>query len=205
MERVKLTKNELKHQKDALKRFQRYLPTLQLKKQQLQMVIRQVEVQMRTKDEQRIRLEREIMSWVEVFGEDIDISGYLRIRFLKTDTGNIAGIDIPVFEGIEFEELPYDLFVLPPWVDRGITAVKRLLALDAEVRILKEQHRLLSEELRITTQRVNLFEKVKIPETKESIRMIRIYLGDQQTAAVVRGKIAKAAIAEKIIQEAQSA
>ncbi|MFW5828517.1 MAG: V-type ATP synthase subunit D, partial [Alkalispirochaeta sp.] len=28
-------------------------------------------------------------------------------------------------------------------------------------------------------------------ETKENIRMIRIYLGDQQTAAVVRGKIAK--------------
>jgi V/A-type H+-transporting ATPase subunit D len=79
------------------------------------------------------------------------------------------------------------------------------LALDAEVRILKEQHRLLSEELRVTTQRVNLFEKVKIPETKESIRMIRIYLGDQQTAAVVRGKIAKSAIAVKVSREAKSA
>ncbi|MEE8440669.1 MAG: V-type ATP synthase subunit D, partial [Spirochaetia bacterium] len=203
--RVKLTKNELKHQKDALKRFQRYLPTLQLKKQQLQMVIRRVEIQMRTKDEQRSNLEREIMSWVEVFGEEVDISGFLRIQALKTDAGNIAGIDIPVFESIEFDELPYDLFVLPPWVDRGIDAVKRLLALDAEVRILKEQHRLLSDELRITTQRVNLFEKVKIPETKDSIRMIRIYLGDQQTAAVVRGKIAKSAIAEKMIRETQSA
>jgi V/A-type H+/Na+-transporting ATPase subunit D len=205
MPRVKLTKNELKGQKDALKRFERYLPTLQLKKQQLQMVIRQVEVQMETKDEQRISLEREIMSWVEVFGEDVDISGFLKIVSLRTDTGNIAGIDIPVFEGMDFEELPYDLFVIPPWVDRGIDAVKRLLALDAEVRILKEQHRLLSEELRITTQRVNLFEKVKIPETRDSIRMIRIYLGDQQTAAVVRGKIAKSAIAEKASQEAQSA
>ncbi len=205
MARVKLTKNELKQQKDALKRFQRYLPTLQLKKQQLQMVIRRVEIQMRTKDEQRSNLEREIMSWVEVFGEEVDISGFLRIQALKTDAGNIAGIDIPVFESIEFDELPYDLFVLPPWVDRGIDAVKRLLALDAEVRILKEQHRLLSDELRITTQRVNLFEKVKIPETKDSIRMIRIYLGDQQTAAVVRGKIAKSAIAEKMIRETQSA
>jgi len=205
MARVKLTKNELKEQKDALKRFLRYLPTLQLKKQQLQMVIRQVEIQMRAKDEQRLSLEREIMSWVEVFGENIDISEFLSIRSLKTDTGNIAGIDIPVFEGIEFDEPAYDLFVLAPWVDRGINAVKRLLALDAEVRILKEQLELLSVELRITTQRVNLFEKVKIPGTRESIRMIRIYLGDQQTAAVVRGKIAKSAIAEKVIQEAQSA
>ena len=36
---IKLTKNELKKQKDNLKQFQRYLPTLQLKKQQLQSVI----------------------------------------------------------------------------------------------------------------------------------------------------------------------
>ena len=129
----------------------------------------------------------------------------MRIVSLRTDTGNIAGIDIPVFEGIDFESIPYDLYVMPPWVDRGVDALKRLLALDAEVRILKEQHRLLSEELRVTTQRVNLFEKVKIPETKESIRMIRIYLGDQQTAAVVRGKIAKSAIAVKVSREAKSA
>jgi V/A-type H+-transporting ATPase subunit D len=57
--------------------------------------------------------------------------------------------------------------------------------------VLQEQTRLLREELRITTQRVNLFEKVKIPETKTNIRIIQIHLGDQQTAAVVRGKIAK--------------
>ena len=47
MATIKLTKNELKSQKDALKRFQRYLPTLILKKQQLQMVIRQVEMKIK--------------------------------------------------------------------------------------------------------------------------------------------------------------
>lgn len=197
MATVKLTKNELKRQKDSLKRFQRYLPTLQLKKQQLQMVIRQVEADMREKDAAYQALRRDVLSWVEVFAEDVGMENYLRIRTLQTSTGNIAGIDIPVFEGISFDELPYDLFVLPLWVDRGIEAIRKLLALDAEVRILKRQHELLSEELRITTQRVNLFEKVKIPETKDNIRMIRIYLGDQQTAAVVRGKIAKAAIDAK--------
>ena len=62
---------------------------------------------------------------------------------------------------------------------------------DALVLTLEERIRLLSEELRVTTQRVNLFEKVKIPEAQENIRVIGIYLQDQQTAAVVRGKIAK--------------
>ena len=203
MARVKLTKNELKSQKDALKRFERYLPTLQLKKQQLQVVIRQVDAKMRTIDESLGHLRREIMSWVEVFGEKIGVEQQLKIRSLRTDTGNIAGVDVPVFDGIEFDELPYDFYVFPPWVDRAIDGLKRLLALDAELRVLKEEHRLLSEELRITTQRVNLFEKVKIPETRDAIRVIRIYLGDQQTAAVVRGKIAKGAIDAK--QEARSA
>lgn len=191
MARVKLTKNELKRQKDSLKRFQRYLPTLQLKKQQLQIVIRQVDAQMREKEREQEKLRSDLSAWVAVFGEDVGLERYLSISELITDTGNIAGVDIPVFERLEYQEIPYDLYAMPPWVDRGIDALKRLLRLDAEVRILQEQHRLLSEELRITTQRVNLFEKVKIPETKQSIRMIRIYLGDQQTAAVVRGKLAK--------------
>ena len=50
---------------------------------------------------------------------------------------------------------------------------------------------MLNIELRTTTQRVNLFEKVKIPETKANIKKITVYLGDQQVAAVVRGKISK--------------
>ena len=50
---------------------------------------------------------------------------------------------------------------------------------------------LLDEAVRKVTQRVNLFEKVLIPRTKEHIRKIRIYLSDAERAAVVRSKIAK--------------
>ncbi|HPM07141.1 MAG TPA: V-type ATP synthase subunit D, partial [Treponemataceae bacterium] len=67
----------------------------------------------------------------------------------------------------------------------------KALAYDLEAEVLEEQIRLLSRELRVTTQRVNLFEKVKIPETKAHIKKITVYLGDQQVAAVVRGKISK--------------
>ena len=61
---------------------------------------------------------------------------------------------------------------------------------------LEKQVELLGKELRTTSQRVNLFEKVKIPEAKENIRIIGVYLGDQQTAAVVRGKISKKKLVE---------
>ncbi len=188
---VKLTKNELKKQKDALKRFQRYLPTLQLKKQQLQMVIRQVEQEYDALRREKEKLRKDLREWIGVFNDGIDLTPYAEVEKIDSSVGNIAGIDIPVFEGLSFVDRPWDLVSLPPWVDGGIKALRSVLELDAQLKVLAEQLRLLGEELRTTTQRVNLFEKVKIPETRENIRMIRIYLGDQQTAAVVRGKIAK--------------
>ena len=78
-------------------------------------------------------------------------------------------------------ELHRLLFETDPWVDEGIRVLKQLTRLRIERQIYEEQHRLLSEELPTTTQRVNLFEKVKIPEALENIRAIRIFMGDQQT------------------------
>lgn len=191
MAKIKLTKNELKKQKDQLKRFKRYLPTLQLKKQQLQMEIRLVEQQKEEKRLAQQKLKESLDNWIGVFGEGIDISAYVRLLDVKRGTGNIAGVDIPTFLGITFDNVSYDFFQLPLWVDQGIVKLQELVTFDIQVAILEEQVELLAQELRTTTQRVNLFEKVKIPETKDNIRNINIYLGDQQTAAVVRGKIAK--------------
>lgn len=188
---VKLTKNELKRQKDSLKRFKRYLPTLQLKKQQLQMMIRQVEHEEAIKRAEREEVRKILDGWIEVFGEPVDIENLLEVESLITEDGNIAGIDIPMFKEIRFKDISYDLFAYPLWVDAALDKLKEMLTIDAELVVLEEQRKRLEQELRITTQRVNLFEKVKIPEAEENIRMIRIYLGDQQTAAVVRGKISK--------------
>ncbi len=191
MATIKLTKNELKSQKDALKRFQRYLPTLILKKQQLQMVIRQVELKISEVEEKRNKLYDSLQVWMAVYGEEIDLTPLIKIARIVKDRGNIAGVDIPVFKELLFDQVDYDLYSTPLWIDKGLYALKSMAVFDAETEVLKEQITLLGDELRITTQRVNLFEKVKIPDTKENIRKIQIYLGDQQTAAVVRGKMAK--------------
>ncbi len=193
---VRLTKTELKKQKDSLKRFRRYLPTLQLKKQQLQLVLRQIETKQAEVRGKRDQLKANIHTWIAVFADPREVSSLLTVKEMQTSTGNIAGIDIPVFENLEFQIEAYDLFSVPLWVDYAVDALKEILGFDAELDVLDEQHRLIAEELRITSQRVNLFEKVKIPETRENIRKIQIYLGDQQTAAVVRGKIAKGKVVQ---------
>lgn len=198
MAKIKYTKNELKKQKDQLKRFRRYLPTLVLKKQLLQMEIRNVEMQINEKSRQRENIYAELMSWVHVFGENLNIAGLVKVKETDLETTNIAGVDIPVFNEVIYENIPYDLMLYPLWVDAGVQKLKELYSADMELTILKKQAELLGEELRITTQRVNLFEKVKIPGTTENIRRINIFLGDQQTAAVVRGKLAK----NKLVREA---
>ncbi len=191
MEKIKLTKNEQKKQKDQLKRFQRYLPTLLLKKQLLQMEIRQVEAQIAQKQRGREQALEDLCCWVDVFAEGIDLAPLVQVEEVRLETVNIAGLDVPVFKGLRFEDIAYDLMEYPLWVDAGVQKLKELAAFDVELSILKRQAELLEAELRTTSQRVNLFEKVKIPETKENIRVINIFLGDQQTAAVVRGKISK--------------
>jgi V/A-type H+-transporting ATPase subunit D len=191
MAKIRLTKNQLKGEKDALKRFNRYLPTLVLKKQQLQMEIRKVEAAER---ERRRAVEGELgelEAWIALLGEPVGLEGMIQGVALELGRGNIAGIEIPIFRDLRVSTAPYDLFEVPFWVDRALEEITGLLRLEAELLVLEEQRRRLNHELRITSQRVNLFEKVKIPETQEHIRRIGIYLGDQQTAAVVRGKIAK--------------
>ena len=189
---IKLTKNELKAQKDALKMYMRYLPTLILKKQQLQTEISAIEERAQEVRQKRKNLEAEFSRWIAVFGEkDAFKPDMVTVKNVRKGIGNIAGVTIPVYEGADFSRGDYDLYSTPLWIDLAADRMEKALAYDLEAGVLEEQVRLLLLELRTTTQRVNLFEKVKIPETKANIKKISVYLGDQQVAAVVRGKISK--------------
>ncbi len=196
MAKIKLTKNELKVQKDALKMYQRYLPTLTLKKQQLQAEIRTIELKAKEVRQEREDLERGFHSWIAVFSERDEFpEGIITVNNIRKGRGNIAGVDIPIFEGADFSRGDYDLYATPLWVDIAANHMEKAMMLDLEAEVLDEQVRLLEKELLATSQRVNLFEKVKIPETKANIKKISIYLADQQVSAVVRSKISKRKIA----------
>ena len=191
MAKIKYTKNELKTQRDALRRYTRYLPTLQLKKQQLQIEIRNVEHQIDAKQGDIARFDEQLKPWISLFASISDFLHYIRLDSVLSRNENIAGVDIPVIDEISFKKTTPDLHSTPAWIDDGIEALETATRLQLELRYLQEAHLLLREELRITAQRVNLFEKVKIPEAQENIRVIRIFLGDEQTAGVARAKIAK--------------
>ncbi len=205
MPKIKLTKNELKTQKDALKMYNRYLPTLTLKKQQLQSEIRTIDEKAKAVREEKKAVEADFERWIAVFGEkDAFKPGMVTVNNIKKGWGNIAGVKIPIYEGADFGRGDYDLYSTPLWVDLAADRMEKALELDLQAEVLEEQVRLLSKELRVTTQRVNLFEKVKIPETKANIKKINVFLGDEQVSAVVRSKISKKKLERNKGEEAES-
>ena len=201
MAKAKLTKGELKRERDSLARYKRYLPTLLLKKQQLQMeILRQHKIIEGKINEATVK-ENQIEIWAGLLGDSsVNLMPYLKPKEIIKGARNVAGVDLPIFNRTDFDKAQYDLFSTPLWMDAAIDKLREFISLREEIKVLEEAVNVLRGELRVTTQRVNLFEKVKIPESEEAIRLIKIYLGDQQTNAVGRSKIAKKKI-EAILEK----
>jgi len=192
MAKIKLTKGELKKQRDSLKQFRHYLPTLQLKKQQLQMKILEARKLFEKRLSALFEVENRIKLWMGLLADPaVNITEWIMPTEVLTDTTNIAGANIPVYKDVRFKEIDYDFYTTPFWVDQGILELRELMKLLIETNVIREQIKTLQRELQVTTQRVNLFEKIKIPECLENIRRIRIYLGDLMANAVGISKVAK--------------
>ncbi len=201
MSKVKLTKTALKQERDSLKQFQRFLPTLQLKKQQLQMEMRTCLERIEANEKRERAAKNALSAWTRLFGDRTAadrLASYLKVRKIQTGTQNIAGVDVPVFESVLFDLAEFDLYTEEPWFDDALVSLKEIISIQEERGIIRKQYDLIADELRVTTQRVNLFEKVKIPECRENIRTIQIYIGDMSTAAVARSKIAKKKLQETV-------
>jgi len=198
MAKLKKTKNELKAQREALRRYERFLPTLELKKQQLQREVRRVETALRESAAAGEAVLARLRPWVKLLSAapELRLGDYVRVAAVDLETANIAGVNVPTLTEVRFESVPVDYFETPPWLEEAVAALSELTERRVQQLTLERQRDLLGEELRITAQRVNLFEKVMIPRAEDGIRAIRIALGDAQTAAVARAKIAKGKGAE---------
>jgi V/A-type H+-transporting ATPase subunit D len=193
---IKLTKGELRNQQVLLAQLEKYLPTLQLKKALLQVEVQEVRMEI-----QRLEsLQNEKKQYVDALSglfatqTTIDLTQAAKIKNVIKRHENIAGVDVPYFQEIDFDDFTYDLFETPPWIDSAILQLRDLVTLHQQVKIAYEQREALEKEWKEVSIRVNLFEKVLIPRALENIRVIKIFLSDQQLAAIARTKVAKAKI-----------
>ncbi len=197
-EKIKLNKNSLRDQNQSLKLYLEFLPTLELRKQQLQSEVATAHNEMHrdvARKETRLDYARE---WKDRLSTVLPmVRDLLQVDMVSVHTANVAGVRVPVFDRVIFNRGSYSL-VATPWIlDAAMTFFEKAIAAREQMRVLQEKHALLAQELVKTTQRINLYEKVLIPQTRENIRKIKVYLGDQQTAAVCRAKIAKNKIVTK--------
>jgi V/A-type H+-transporting ATPase subunit D len=192
-QKIKLTRPELKKHRDALQRYSRFLPMLKLKQQQLQMMVRNVTAEMR-EAQTLVQTARDTFDPYQAVLTDragVDVKSLSTPEAVRTHEENVAGVVIPIYEGVDFPAARYSLFATPAWVDGTLKDLRELRRREAHLDVLQQEFRLLHRELTKIIQRVNLFEKVKIPDCREAIRRIRIHLGDEMTAGVGRAKIAK--------------
>ena len=144
MAKIKLTKTELKAQTDALKRFQRFLPMLQLKKQQLQGEIAGIIAQADAVTAREKAVRAGLDAWVGLFATGGDLlDGLVAVKEVRMSKANIAGVEIPVFDGIETDVKSVDLWETPAWIDDAVAALTSVLALQCERAVLQRQRELI--------------------------------------------------------------
>ncbi len=192
MAKVQLSKSSLTRERENLGLYQRYLPALDLKRQQL-MGERQRARSAIT------RLRQELARLVGAAGDAVPmmadrrvpLDGLVRLGEVRLGTQNVAGVRLPTVEHVKVIRSPYSRLVRPHWVDAVVDRLAEAIRLSVEVEVAEKRLAGLEKAVARVTQRVNLFDKVLIPQTQTNIRRINVYLGDAERAAVAAAKIAK--------------
>jgi len=197
MAKIKFTKQELRHQQSRLSQLERYLPTLRLRKALLQSEVIKAHSLLET-----LRLYSHD-AW-EILSQSTPLLGLFPViepeklveeGTIEIEIENIAGVELPRFKSLTFPPHKYDLVDTPPWLDSLSDEIRGFRAIEEKVRIAEKRIEILERELKEVFIRVNLFEKVLIPECLRNIRTIKIFLGDLELSAVSQAKKAK----EKIL------
>jgi V/A-type H+-transporting ATPase subunit D len=193
MAKVAINKSSLAHQRSQLRLFQRFLPSLDLKRQQLLTEQKKAQRLLAEAETEIGNLARSLPGLMKPLGAyEIDLSGLVTIDSVVIEEENIVGAKLPVARQVKFKTAPYSLLAKPFWVDFLVEFLQQICTMRVHLQVLQERVARLNQQARRITQRVNLFEKVLIPRAKESIKRIQVGLGEQERTAVVRSKIAKA-------------
>lgn len=205
MAEIKLTKTELRTQQIKYDRLQKYLPTLQLKKAMLQVEVNQAQIEIESLAVEFSAAQEKVGQYSSLFTDRSapDLFSAVTVHNVEKTFENIAGVDIPLFGQVVFDTSTYSLFDTPVWFESAVHGLKELVIIREKIKIAEEKKQLLEKELREVSIRVNLFEKILIPRAQENIKKIKIFLGDQQLAAVSQAKVAKKKIQQRAAKRVQ--
>jgi V/A-type H+-transporting ATPase subunit D len=192
MARLALSKSSLSVQNRRLKTFERYLPSLDLKRRQLIAERAKAARAIEVTEAEIAELRRQVEEGLPMgSSEEVNIENLVHINRVKLGEENVMGVRLPLVRKVELKRADYALLAKPEWVDGFAWRMEEMLQIRLRIQVERRRLMLLDEAVRTITQRVNLFDKVLIPQTRNNIRRIQIFLADGERAAMVRAKIAK--------------
>ena len=202
MARLQLNKSSLAREQRNLETYARFLPSLDLKRQQL-MAERAKARRLLAATEAKIRdLADDVADRLPMLAnEGVDLAGLARVSAVHLGAENVVGARLPTLESVDVAVRDYARLAKPHWADAAAAALVEAARLNVRAQVEARRAALLDDALAAITQRVNLFEKVLIPRAKQNIKRIRVYLSDEAMTAVVRSKIAKRKRAEEALEE----
>ncbi len=192
MAKLQLNKSSLARESRSLRTFLRFLPSLDLKRQQLMAARTSAALALKETLERIETLRAEVGRDLPMLSNrDVELTHLVRVASIELGSENLLGARLPTLQRVELEARPYGLLAKPHWVDNVVARLGEMLHLRVRAQVQERRLSLLDASLRTITQRVNLFDKVLIPRTRSNIKRIKIHLSDKEMAAVVRSKIAK--------------
>ena len=172
-----------------LKIREKALPTLKNKEAALRMEVK------KAKDKTR-ELEKKLNARVNKYTTEAGIWNEYNNQLLKIDKvittqRKIAGVKIKILKDIVFIKKDFSLFNNPKWFSQGIDIIKELAKIAVEKEYSDKMMHQLNHARRKTTQKVNLYEKVQIPDFQEAIMKIKRFLEDEENLSKSSQKIVK--------------
>jgi V/A-type H+-transporting ATPase subunit D len=193
MAAIALSKSSLQQQRNRLHLFQRFLPSLELKRQQLTAEYRKAQQVLAEAERGAHHASHSLTALLPILGSSsMKLTGLVRLRRINVTEEDVLGLRLPTLRGAEFEVANYSLLATPFWIEALVACLKEVITYRIRLQVYRQRVTRMHAAVRRVTQRVNLFEKVLIPNAKQSIARIEIFLSDVERAAVVTSKIAKA-------------
>ena len=198
MATIALSKSSLQQQRNRLRLFQQFLPSLELKRQQLTAEYKKAAQALAEAEQGAGQASHSLTALLPILGSSsMKLSGLIRIRNIDVAEEDVLGLRLPTLRGVEFDVAEYSLLATPFWIDDLVTCLKEVITYRIRLQVYRQRVTRMQSAVRRVSQRVNLFEKVLIPNARQNIARIQIFLSDIERAAVVTSKIAKAKQARK--------
>ena len=181
-------KTALQNLRRQLSIREKALPTLKSKEAALRLEVRKITAEIDLLKEEYEMIVKENQNYNGFWTEFPKI---VKIRNIISEQKNIAGVRVAILNKIDFALEQISLFNMPSWIRLAISMFERLMTIQIRIEMTETRLNALAYARKKTTQKVNLYEKVQIPEYRMAIIKIKRYMEDEDNLSKSSQKIVK--------------